>query len=57
MGFDTIVANLVMPEVGTAQSQLVATTEEVIVTEEEYGDETSNPNSWVAVSTDRTIAE
>ena len=32
-------------------------TEEVIVTEEEYGDETSNPNSWVAVSTDRTIAE
>ena len=26
---------------------------EVIVTEEEYSDETSNPNSWVAVTTDR----
>ena len=28
-------------------------TEELVVTEQRNGDETSNPNSWVAVTTDR----
>ena len=28
-------------------------TEELVVTEQQNGDETSNPNSWVAVTTDR----